>query len=204
MTTIRDRAGSTPELRFSAISPHRWDDLVALFGPNGACGGCWCMWWKRSSEEFRQHKGASNRRALKAQVDRGKVPGFLAYEDGTAVAWCAVEPRTNYSQLARSRTLAPVDDRPVWSVSCLFIKAGHRRNGLSLVMLNQAKRFAAERGAHLLEGYPKDMCGRASPGANSLWTGVASTYLKAGFTEVERRSPTRPIMRCKLTPRGRL
>jgi GNAT superfamily N-acetyltransferase len=155
------------------------------------------MWWKRSSQDFRRLKGASNRRSFKAIVDRGDVPGFLAYEDGQPIGWCAVEPRDRYPGLARSRTLAPIDQTPVWSVTCLFVKAGHRRKGLSLTMLEQAKRFVAARGGRLLEGYPKDPRGDF-PGANSAWTGIASTFTQAGFAEAARRSPTRPIMRFEL------
>lgn len=181
-------------LTFKPLTPGRWSDLVDLFGANGACGGCWCMWWKRSPEDFRNKKGTANRRSFKAIVDRGDVPGFLAYEGELSVAWCAVEPRERYPRLAVSRALLPIDGRPVWSVTCLFVKAGHRRNGLSLAMLEHAKRFAAERGGRLLEGYPRDPSG-GFPGASSAWTGVASTFLKAGFTEVVRRTATRPIMR---------
>ncbi|HEX4583996.1 MAG TPA: GNAT family N-acetyltransferase [Burkholderiaceae bacterium] len=187
-------------LGFEPLTPDRWPDLVQLFGPNGACGGCWCMWWKRSPEEFRQKKGTANRRSFKALVDRGDVPGFLAYEREQPIGWCAVEPRPRYPRLASSRALVPVDQEAVWSVTCVFVKAGHRRAGLSLAMLEHAKRFVAERGGRLLEGYPKD-----SPsgfqGANSMWTGVATTFLKAGFTEIARRTPTRPIMRFELRSR---
>lgn len=181
-------------LRFDPLTPERWGDAVELFGANGACGGCWCMWWKRSAEEFRNKKGAPNRRSFKAQVDRGDVPGFLAYKGERPVAWCAVQPRERYPGLARSRTLAPIDDVTVWSLTCLFVKAGHRRAGLSLAMLEYAKRFVASRGGRLIEGYPKDSKS-GFPSANSMWTGVASTFLKAGFTEVARRTRTRPIMR---------
>ncbi len=62
-------------LQFAPLTPERWSDLVQLFGSNGACGGCWCMWWKRSREQFRRLKGASNRRAFKTLVDRGDAPG---------------------------------------------------------------------------------------------------------------------------------
>ena len=181
-------------LKFAPLTPERWTDLVQLFGPNGACGGCWCMWWKRSAEEFRRRKGAPNRRSFKTLVDRGDVPGFLAYENRQPIAWCAVEPRERYPRLAASRALLPVDALPVWSVTCLFVKAGHRRSGLSLAMLEHAKGFVAGRGGRLLEGYPRDP-GRGFPGASSAWTGIASTFLKAGFSEVARRTPTRPIMR---------
>jgi GNAT superfamily N-acetyltransferase len=188
-------------LSFAPLTPEHWNDVVELFGPNGACGGCWCMWWKRSREQFRLKKGASNRRSFKALVDQGGVPGFLAFEQGRPVAWCAVEPRARYPGLARSPALAPLDTEPVWSVTCFFVKAGHRRRGLGRAMLEQAKRFVASRGGRLIEGYPKEL-GGSFPGANSVWTGSASTFLKAGFTEVARRSPKRPIMRCAVSRQG--
>jgi GNAT superfamily N-acetyltransferase len=192
-----ERTAQRQPLNFAPLTPERWDDLVELFGSNGACGGCWCMWWKRSREQFAQNKGTPNRRSFKALVDRGDVPGFLAYEHSKVVAWCAVESRERYPVLARSRALAPVDAEPVWSVTCFFVRAGYRRRGLSLSMLEHAKRFAASRGGRLLEGYPKDLVG-AFPGASSVWTGAASTFVKAGFSEIARRTPKRPIMRCAL------
>lgn len=184
MSTARkpNRSRTTPPaagLTFAALTPGRWPDLERLFGPNGACGGCWCMWWKQSAAEFARGKGAGNKRRFKAQVMRGTEPGFLAYRDGVPIGWCAVEPRERYAVLARSRLLAPVDERPVWSVTCFFVKAGQRRTGVGLALL--------------LEGYPKD--GRAFSGANANWMGRASTFRRAGFEEVARRSATRPIMR---------
>lgn len=189
-------------LRFAPLTPERWPDLERLFGPNGACGGCWCMWWKRTREEFDRTKGEPNKRALKREVDRGEVPGLLAYRGDEPIGWCAVHPRGAYALLARSRPLAPVDDAPVWSVTCFFVKAGHRRTGLSLALLNAAKDFVAARGGRLLEGYPKDQPA-ASTGANSLWMGLASVFRAAGFDEVARRAPTRPIMRFEVVPRRR-
>ena len=188
-------------LSFAPLTPEHWKDLVDLFGSNGACGGCWCMWWKVPRSNFALKKGASNRRSFKALVDRGDVPGFLAFEEDRPVAWCAVEPRERYPGLARSRALVPVDDKPVWSITCFFVKAGYRRQGLCLAILQQAKRFVAERGGRLIEGYPRDP-GKGFPGANSMWTGNFSTFIKAGFTEVERRTPTRPIMRYELPDGG--
>jgi len=189
-----------PALTFSPITPERWRDLAALFGPNGACGGCWCMWWKLSREEFARRKGEPNKRALQRIVRSGAEPGLIAYRGGEPVGWCAVEPRERYAVLARARSLAPVDERPVWSVTCFFVGAGHRRSGVSLALLREAKRFVAARGGRILEGYPKDVGGRFT-GANALWMGLASTFAAAGFREVARRAPTRPIMRAALRPR---
>jgi len=69
-------------ITFHPVTPERWKDMTDLFGLRGACGGCWCMWWRIKRSEFDMRKGAGNRRAMKRIVDSGEVPGILAY-DGT-------------------------------------------------------------------------------------------------------------------------
>lgn len=115
------RVVSAPALRFFPLTPARWRDVEALFGPRGACAGCWCMWWRLPRSAWRRGKGAGNKRAFKRLVAAGRVPGVLAYAGREPVGWCAVAPREAYPVLARSRILQPVDDRPVWSVTCLFV-----------------------------------------------------------------------------------
>ena len=180
--------------RFEPLTPDRWGDLEALFGARGACGGCWCMVWRLRPAEFRVGKGEGNRRAFRAVVKKGPPPGVLAYQGDRPVGWCAVAPRDAYPRLANSRVLAPVDGREVWSVSCLFVRREYRRQGLSEELLKAAAGFAGSLGAEILEGYPTDTQGKDQP-APFVWTGLASAFAKAGFTEVARRSKTRPIMR---------
>jgi len=184
------------------VTPERWRDLERLFGPRGACAGCWCMYWCLSASRYQEMKGEDNKRALHARVRAGDVPGLIGYVDGEAVAWCAVEPRERYPRLAGSRILSPVDDRPVWSVSCLYVRADHRRQGLTAEMLKAAALHARAHGASLIEGYPHDP-GAERMGAAFAWTGFASAFRAAGFEEVARRSPKRPIMRCELSRRTR-
>ena len=186
--------GTGARLRVHPATASRWADLAELFGERGACGGCWCMAWRLPSAEFRSGKGARNRRTLKRIVEKGNPPGVIGYRGGKPVAWCAVAPRSEYSFLGRSRVLRPVDDRPVWSISCLFVLRPHRRQGLSVQMLRAAAEFAARRGAEIVEGYPAVPYDGKVPDA-FIWTGTASAFRAAGFTEVARRSKTRPIMR---------
>lgn len=185
-------AGAGPTCR--PATPDRWADLEGLFGPRGACAGCWCMYWRRQHKDFQAGKGEENREALRALVGSGQPPGLLAYLDGQAAGWCSVAPRGAYPRLARSRILAPVDDADVWSVVCLFVARPHRRRGLSVALLRCASAHAAEQGARILEGYPVEP-GDGKTADAFAWTGIASAYRQAGFTEVTRRSPTRPIMR---------
>lgn len=182
---------------FHPLTPARWDDLVALFGPRGACGGCWCMTWRLSRTEFDRGKGDKNKRALKKIVTGGNPPGILAYDGKTPVGWCALAPREDYPALERSRILKPVDDLPVWSVSCFFIAKGYRRQGLSGALLEEAAKYARKRGAKMLEGYPSKPYGDKVP-APFIWTGTEMAFRRAGFKEVARRSSSRPIMRREL------
>jgi len=182
------------KLDIHPLTPGRWADLVALFGARGACGGCWCMWWRLTRSEFEKRKGAGNRRSLRKLVDSGAVPGIIAYYRGEPVAWCSVGPRGDYSALGRSRVLAPVDDRPVWSIVCFFIAKPFRKKGLSRELIRAALAFAKERGAAIVEGYPVE----PKKGITAdvfAHTGLAKTFRAAGFVEVARRSETRPFMR---------
>jgi GNAT superfamily N-acetyltransferase len=182
------------KLVFRPATPSRWAAIEILFGERGACGGCWCMAWRLRQQEWLAGKGRRNRRALKALVETGKKPGLLAYLGRTPVAWCAIAPRESYSFLSRSRVLKPVDDLPVWSVSCLFVLKPYRRQGVSARLLAAAVRFAAKQGATVVEGYPVVPTMKRTPDP-FIWTGVPSAFIKAGFKEVLRRSKSRPIMR---------
>jgi GNAT superfamily N-acetyltransferase len=185
------------ELVFHPVTPDRWDDLEQLFGPRGAIGGCWCMWWRIKRKDFEQQQGEGNHDAMCSIVDSGKVPGILAYSDGAPVAWCSVAPREDFPVLDRSPILKRVDDQPVWSVVCFFIAKEYRHQHLSSRMLKAAVDYAAQHGARIVEGYPITPKKDQAPDIY-IFTGLESTFVKAGFVEVARRSEFRPIMRYSL------
>jgi GNAT superfamily N-acetyltransferase len=187
------------ELSFKPLTVDHWDDFVSLFGERGACGGCWCMLWRLSRKQFESQKGEANKLAMKAIVDSGEVPGILAYHRGKSVGWCAIAPRSIYSALSRSRILKPVDDRPCWSVACLFVDRSHRKKGVSIGLLRAATEYAKAQGAELVEGYPVEPKSEKDIPPVFAWTGVPKAFIRAGFKEVARRSPTRPIMRLELS-----
>jgi GNAT superfamily N-acetyltransferase len=147
-----------------------------------------------SRAQYEKQKGGGNRRALKRLVDAGRPPGVLAYEGNRPVGWCCVEPREAFGLLARSRVLKPVDDRPVWSIVCLFVDRAARGRGVSVALIEGAVEHARKRGATIVEAYPVDPKKAPMPPVFA-WPGLASAYRKAGFVEVARRSPTRPILR---------
>jgi GNAT superfamily N-acetyltransferase len=185
---------STLDVTYRPLTADRWNDLETLFGKRGACGGCWCMWWRLKRSEFERQKGEPNREALHALVTSGQVLGLLAYADGAPVGWCAVAPRHSLPALDRSRILKRVDDQPVWSVNCFFVARPYRRRGLTVALLQAAVAHAAEAGAQVIEGYPIAPRNPDMPDVFA-WTGMLSTFQRAGFVEVARRSETRPIMR---------
>jgi GNAT superfamily N-acetyltransferase len=152
------------------------------------------MWWLLPRKQYDAQKGEGNRAAMHARVAAGEVPGLLGYLKDEPVAWCALQPRETYPTLERSRTLARVDDQPVWSVVCLFVARKYRRKGISMRMLEAAVAHTRERGASIVEGYPVEPKSERMPEAFA-WTGTASAFRNAGFKEVARRSETRPIMR---------
>lgn len=159
------------------------------------------MYWRLPRSAFAAGKGDGNRKAFQRIVGSGTCPGILAYAGDEPVGWCAIEPREAYGGLARSRILAPVDDRPVWSVTCFYVAKGYRRSGVTAALLKEAVRFAAEHGAQVVEGYPVDP--KSAHVADVFaWTGFASAFRAAGFAEVMRRSPGRPIMRYEISRRA--
>lgn len=170
-----------------------WTDLEELFGLHGACGGCWCMYWKLRGKAFTEAKGYETRQMHKSIVDSGVVTGLLAYLHGDVIGWVAVEPRQAYPRLAHSRLLKPVDDQPVWSVTCFFVAKAARRQGVTVELLKAAVEYVKKQGGKIVEGYPVEP-DKVLP-APSIYTGVASAFRQAGFQEVVRRAPHRPIFR---------
>lgn len=84
---------------WSPLSPESWMDFNTLFGPKGACGGCWCMLWRLPRKTYESDKGNGNRDAMRALVDSGAQPGIIGYLDGQPAAWCSVGPRADFSGL---------------------------------------------------------------------------------------------------------
>ncbi|TAK68001.1 MAG: GNAT family N-acetyltransferase, partial [Dehalococcoidia bacterium] len=99
-----------------------------------------------------------------------------------------------YGRLRRSRALAPVDDAPVWSTTCFFIDSAHRGRGIGRALVEAAAAFAVEHGGRIVEAYPVDTMGRRIAD-DDAYHGVASQFVSAGFDEVARRTPRRPVMR---------
>jgi GNAT superfamily N-acetyltransferase len=188
------------KLTIRPLTPDLWPALEDLFGKHGASNGCWCMYWRIGSA-YRKRPREQNRAAFRAVVKRGPPPGLLAFDGPVAVGWCQLTPRGVVPWLERTRLLKRVDDVPVWSLSCLYVRRSHRRQGVTSALIRAALKAARRAGAPALEAYPVDT-GQPKSTAN-LFTGAASTFTRAGFKTVARRVPPRPIMRHDLRAIGR-
>ena len=182
-------------LDFHPLTPDRWPDFEALFGAQGAYGGCWCMWWRSTRREFAERGNDGNRRAIKSLVDSGQVPGLLAYRAGEPVGWCSVAPREQYGALERSPVLKRLDDRPVWSLVCLFVARGYRGQGIASALIGAAVDYVRGQGGEVVEAYPTQPNEKRLPAVSSFM-GVPTLFERAGFVECVRPSKSRVIMRC--------
>lgn len=187
------------KLTVRPLTPGRWPDLEAIFNARGCsqARGCWCMYYRRSGATGPLPGGvtraSANRAALRALVDAGETPGLIGYRGKTPVGWVSLGPREEFVKLKRSPVLKPVDDRPVWSVICFVVPPERRGQGVARALLDAAIVWARRQGATLIEAYPVDRPERS--GDDAMWFGPKSMYDRAGFREVARRRPQRPIVR---------
>jgi GNAT superfamily N-acetyltransferase len=182
------------ELEFYPLTPDRWPDFERLFGAQGAYGGCWCMWWRSTRREFEQRGNEGNRRAMKALVESGQVPGLLAYHHGEAVGWCSIAPREQYGALERSPVLKRLDDAPVWSLVCLFVARDYQGQGVAGALIRAAVEYVRGQGGTVVEAYPTEPKAERLPPVSSFM-GLPAMFAQAGFVECARPSERRVVMR---------
>jgi len=174
------------------LTAELWPSLEDLFGPAGASNGCWCMYW-RIGPAYKTRPREQNKAELRALTRRDPPPGLLAFDGDVAVGWCLLAPRADLPWLDSARLLGRVDDVPVWSLSCFYVRRGYRARGVASALIAGALRAAKRAEAPALEAYPVDTA--APKSTTNLFTGTASTFRRAGFKTVARHSPARPIMR---------
>ena len=172
------------------LTPQVWPALEDLFGQQGPVSRCWCMYW-RIGDDYRQRPRDVNKAALCDLVKQGPPPGLLAFDGELAVGWCQLTPRAALPWLDRPWRLKRVDDVPVWSLSCFYLRKGYRKRGVTSALIAAALEMARRAGAPALEAYPLDA--KLTPSTSS--TGYVSTFQRAGFKVVARHVPPRPIVR---------
>jgi GNAT superfamily N-acetyltransferase len=174
------------QLTVRPLTPDLWPAFVDLFGENGACNGCWCMYWRIGGAYSRRPR-EKNRAAFRRIVNDGPPPGLLAFAGDLAVGWCQLTPRDSLPWLGRARRTRQVDDVPVFSISCFYVRAGYRRKGVASELIKASLKAARRAHAPALEAYPQN--------AARSFTGSITTFEKAGFKTVAQHAPNRPIMR---------
>jgi GNAT superfamily N-acetyltransferase len=187
------------------LTAELWPQLERLFAEGGDARWCFCTFWRFPDAGGRK-EAERNRRLLRRLADDppdGLPLGLLAFDGERPVGWVSLAPREHLPRLERSRLLAPVDERPVWSIVCFVVAKGERGRGIANALLDAAIDFARNHGASTLEAYPVETDGERVPGAYA-YLGVSRMYEKAGFQVVatRRATPTtrpRRIMRLELT-----
>lgn len=196
-------------------APAEWTDVENLFSHPGEPSRCWCRYFALTGPEYSNLEPAARKALLQEKFDGASPsPGVLAFRGGQPVGWCAVEPRTCYPRVLRSRVLRlaetaapdagatdPQGAGVVWSVTCFVVARGHRRSGVAEALLRAAVGHARANGADVVEGYPVDRALRPKAGASDLYHGTLNLFLRAGFQAVSSAVPGRAVVRLDL--RGR-
>jgi GNAT superfamily N-acetyltransferase len=187
-------------------TPDRWDDVVTVFGRRGDDPSwCWCRLFLRSptSEPSKADLRPDNREALRQELtDAAIPPGLLAYVDDHPVGWTRVGPRSDFPRVRENQALARVlsENVGVWWITCFAVNSRYRRSGVGSALLEAAVEFARDHGAAAVEGHPVDVAALRADrvGGSAVFTGTLAMFSAAGFTEVARTYPTRPVMRLSL------
>jgi len=191
---------SAEGIRFEELHRDSWPDVERLFGPNGACAGCWCMYWRaENNKAWNEIRGAHAKKEFKNLIQKGKAHGVLAFAADEPVGWCSFGPRRDFPNLERVRAYKRNDTKEVWSIVCFFIHRKWRRKGLSRGLLEAAVSAIKKSGVKTVEAYPttttKD--GRRLS-ASMAWTGPLKIFEELGFKTVQATNPLRPLVRLEL------
>ena len=160
-----------------------FDDVAAVVGPKRPDANvCWCLSYRlTSSKENLALRGQARGERVAELVGLDPPPGVLAYDGDEVVGWAAVHPRADTS-FATNRKIPHVDDLDVWSVWCIRVRPGHRKQGVSHHLLAGAVEFARTHGAPAIEGYPVDNRGEKVD-LTMAYTGTRALFERAGFTK---------------------
>ena len=164
------------------VTPDRFEDFADVINRSRRASHCWCLSHRLRPGEIDELGGGSREQAMRRLCERAYPPGVVTYRDGVPVGWCNIGPRTEITRLAGSRLIRPLDDVPVWSIVCVVVRSGHRRQGVTEPLLEGALAYAASRGAPAVEAYPVDPPGRMD--LTMAFVGTTSMFIRAGFAVV--------------------
>jgi len=187
----------TSKLSFASLSSANWKEFETLMGEKGGCGNCWCMYFRLPYKDFQANKPDGNKKLMKQLVNKGMPQGLIASMNKEPVGWIALAPREDYMRMGNSRSFKRIDDKPVWSITCFFIKKEFRHRGLSRELIKGAVDFAKKKKIKTLEAYPAIPYAEKVPHP-FLWVGVLSSFIKNGFSIVQQNSKSRAMVRIEL------
>jgi len=195
MTKHNTKSFSSNQLTFEPLTKRNWNKFVELFGNKGACGNCWCMYYRLKKSDFLEGKvNDGNKTAMKNVVWENKPTGLLGFCEGRAIAWCAFAPREDFVKLENSRVHKRIDDKAVWSVPCFFIDRNFRLHGVSVELLKRVAKYAKENGIKIIEAYPTIPTKEKLPDTFA-WIGLFKSFVRAGFDIADETSKSRPMVR---------
>lgn len=161
------------------VTPDRFDDFADVVNRTRRADHCWCLSHRLRAAEIEELGGGSREQAMRRLCEREHPPGVVTYRDGEPVGWCNTGPRSEITRLTGSRLIRPVDDLPVWSIVCVVVRAGRRRQGVTQPLIEGAVAYAAAHGAPAVEAYPVDPPGRMD--LTMAFVGTRSMFERAGF-----------------------
>lgn len=174
---------SEPTWETHPVTPDRFDDFADVVNPNRRETHCWCLSHRLRQNEIEELGDGSRERAMLRLCERDVPPGVVTYRDGTPVGWCNVGARSDIPRLVHSTKIHPVDDVPVWSIICVVVRGGHRKQGVTRHLIEGAVDFARSHGAPAVEAYPVDPGGKRMD-LTMAFVGTRSMFEAAGFEVV--------------------
>ncbi|MCU1444203.1 MAG: family N-acetyltransferase [Cryobacterium sp.] len=171
-------------MTIEVMPAHNFDDMATMFAPkNPQSSVCWCLSWRLSSKENRELTGSDRADKVRELCARELAPGVLAYSDGEVAGWAGVAPRAELHPFANSRKIPHIDDLPVWSVWCIRVRPGYRKQGVTPALIDGAVEYARVSGAPAVESYPVDNAGERVD-LTMAYVGTRAMFERAGFTKV--------------------
>jgi len=196
-TTDTEKINMTSKLKFEQLTSSNWKEFEMLMGEKGGCGNCWCMYFRLPYKIFQENKPNGNKKMMKNLVNKGTPQGLIASMNSEPVGWIAMAPREDYIKIENSRVFKRIDEQPVWSITCFFVRKEYRHKGLSQQLIKGAVDFAKKKKIKILEAYPAIPYAEKVPHP-FLWVGVLSSFVKNGFTIVRQQSKSRAMVRIEL------
>ena len=177
-------------LAFRPVTRDSIATFEAFFNTPGAPKHCWCMVWRRSTQESHNHTPADRKCQMMARIRDGVPVGLIAYRDDEPVGWVSVAPRETYRNLG-GPPAAPGE--VIWSIACFYVPRKLRGQGLVHQLIAGAVEHARAEGATVVEAYPVDI-----DAPSYRFMGFVPVFLAAGFADHGMAGARRHVMRLRL------